>query len=114
MSAPDVPCEFPVVRHSSRICFRRSNQPSWNSTFDLKSIATSYLSLLPHRALSVSAILEMASSSVTARFEADFKKVSGTLTLTATHVAWVPKEPGAMDRQNQAMNRVISGYTALL
>lgn len=44
------------------------------------------------------------------RFEAAFKKVPGTLTLTATHIAWVPVAQGAMDRQNQAMNRVVSAY----
>lgn len=42
------------------------------------------------------------------RFEASFKKVAGTLSLTATHVAWVPTTSGEMDRQQQALNRVSS------
>ncbi|WRT66590.1 uncharacterized protein IL334_003549 [Kwoniella shivajii] len=42
------------------------------------------------------------------RFDADFKKVPGTLSVTATHIAWVPKTQGAMDRQNQAMDRAIN------
>ncbi|KAL1411616.1 RNA polymerase II transcription factor B subunit 1 [Vanrija albida] len=50
----------------------------------------------------------MATTSGTRRFEAIFKKVPGTLSVTATHVAWVPTTPGAMDRQSQALNRVTS------
>ncbi|WVF71377.1 hypothetical protein IAT40_006181 [Kwoniella sp. CBS 6097] len=42
------------------------------------------------------------------RFDVDFKKVPGTLTVTNTHIAWVPKQREAMDRQNQAMNRAIN------
>ena len=44
------------------------------------------------------------------RFEADFKKVAGNLTLTATTIAWVPKVANAMDRQQQAMSRAVSQY----
>lgn len=46
----------------------------------------------------------------TQRYDATFKKVPGTLTLTATHIAWVPSTPGAMDRQHQALNRVTSEW----
>lgn len=46
----------------------------------------------------------------TARFAASFKKTPGTLSLTKTHVAWNPTAAGAMDRQQQALNRVTSGY----
>ena len=49
-------------------------------------------------------------SSSTQKFPADFKKVAGMITLTPTHVAWVPNVAGTMDRQNQAMNRVISVF----
>jgi len=42
------------------------------------------------------------------KFAADFKKAPGIITLTSTHIAWVPNAQGAMDRQNQAMNRVVS------
>nr|XP_018262956.1 transcription initiation factor TFIIH subunit 1 [Kwoniella dejecticola CBS 10117]OBR85114.1 transcription initiation factor TFIIH subunit 1 [Kwoniella dejecticola CBS 10117] len=42
------------------------------------------------------------------RFDVDFKKTPGTLSVTSTHIAWVPKEAGAMDRQNQAMERAIN------
>ena len=42
------------------------------------------------------------------RFEVDFKKVAGNLTLTATTIAWVPKIANAMDRQQQAMSRAVS------
>jgi transcription initiation factor TFIIH subunit 1 len=42
------------------------------------------------------------------KFPADFKKTPGTLSVTATHIAWVPTEQGAMDRQSQALNRVVS------
>ncbi|WWC89097.1 uncharacterized protein L201_004015 [Kwoniella dendrophila CBS 6074] len=42
------------------------------------------------------------------RFDVDFKKIPGTLSVTSTHIAWVPKEQGAMDRQNQAMERAIN------
>lgn len=41
------------------------------------------------------------------RFDADFKKVSGTLSITANSIAWVPKTSGAMDRQSQALNRAM-------
>lgn len=44
----------------------------------------------------------------TARYDASFKKVPGTLSLTPTHVAWVPTVAGAMDRQQQALARVTS------
>lgn len=46
----------------------------------------------------------------TQSFDVSFKKVPGTLTLTPTHVAWVPSTPGTMDRQQQALGRVISAY----
>ncbi|WWD17076.1 hypothetical protein CI109_101513 [Kwoniella shandongensis] len=42
------------------------------------------------------------------RFDASFKKVPGTLSVTPTHIAWVPTERDAMDRQNQAMSRAIN------
>ncbi|WWC69962.1 uncharacterized protein I206_103906 [Kwoniella pini CBS 10737] len=42
------------------------------------------------------------------RFDVDFKKIPGTISVTSTHIAWVPKEPGAMDRQNQAMERAVN------
>ncbi|KAK4688710.1 transcription initiation factor TFIIH subunit 1, partial [Tremellales sp. Uapishka_1] len=42
------------------------------------------------------------------QYDADFKKVAGTLTVTPTHAAWVPKQKDAMDRQNQALSRVIT------
>ncbi|WVQ99485.1 hypothetical protein IAU59_006620 [Kwoniella sp. CBS 9459] len=42
------------------------------------------------------------------RFDVDFKKVQGTLTVTSTHIAWVPRQKDAMDRQNQAMNRAVN------
>jgi len=42
------------------------------------------------------------------RFDADFKKVAGTLTLTSTTIAWVPKSINAMDRQQQTMSRAVS------
>ena len=45
------------------------------------------------------------------RYGVDFKKTPGTLSVTATHIAWVPKVQGAMDRQNQAMNRAMSEST---
>ena len=48
----------------------------------------------------------MASGDGVLRFDAEFNKVSGTLSLTRTHIAWVPNTPNAMDRQNQALNRV--------
>jgi transcription initiation factor TFIIH subunit 1 len=41
------------------------------------------------------------------RYDADFKKVPGTLSITSAAIAWVPKTPGAMDRQSQALNRAI-------
>lgn len=48
------------------------------------------------------------------RFDAIFNKVPGTITLTATHIAWNAKEPGAMDRQYQAMQRAISMHLVCL
>lgn len=45
------------------------------------------------------------------KFAADFKKVPGMLSLTATHVSWVPNEAGKTDRQSQSMARVISKWT---
>lgn len=54
----------------------------------------------------------MSESEGVRRFDADFKKTPGTLSLTATHIAWVPTSPNAMDRQNQAMNRAISLCTS--
>ena len=48
------------------------------------------------------------------KFAADFKKAPGVITLTASHIAWVPNVPGGMDRQNQAMNRVISASVFLI
>ncbi|KAK8864616.1 hypothetical protein IAR55_001866 [Kwoniella newhampshirensis] len=42
------------------------------------------------------------------RFDVNFKKEPGTLSVTPTHIAWVPTERDAMDRQNQAMNRAIN------
>ena len=50
----------------------------------------------------------MASSGEVHRLDVDFKKVTGTLTLTSTHIAWVPKQSNAMDRQYQAMSRAVS------
>ncbi|WVR06807.1 hypothetical protein IAU60_003843 [Kwoniella sp. DSM 27419] len=50
----------------------------------------------------------MAEPSDVRRFDADFKKVPGTLSLTPTFIAWVPKERDAMDRQNQAMSRAVN------
>ncbi|KAL7419067.1 RNA polymerase II transcription factor B subunit 1 [Cryptotrichosporon argae] len=46
------------------------------------------------------------STSQPRQFEAEFKKTPGILTLTETHVAWVPSQAGTMDRQSQAMSRV--------
>lgn len=48
-----------------------------------------------------------AESSAVKRFDAEFKKVSGTLSITANSIAWVPKSNGAMDRQSQALNRAM-------
>jgi hypothetical protein len=42
------------------------------------------------------------------RYDVEFKKVPGTLSVTESHIAWVPKAIGAMDRQSQAMSRVTS------
>lgn len=47
------------------------------------------------------------------RYDADFKKVPGTLSITAAAIAWVPKTPGAMDRQSQALNRAMGTSTWL-
>ncbi|WVW84245.1 hypothetical protein I302_106275 [Kwoniella bestiolae CBS 10118] len=47
-------------------------------------------------------------SSQVRRYHVDFKKVPGTLSITTTHIAWVPKQQGAMDRQNQSMDRAIN------
>ncbi|ORY26173.1 TFIIH p62 subunit, N-terminal domain-domain-containing protein [Naematelia encephala] len=47
----------------------------------------------------------MAGPSTLQQFPADFKKVPGTLTLTATHIAWVPQVKDQMDRQQQALAR---------
>jgi transcription initiation factor TFIIH subunit 1 len=41
------------------------------------------------------------------RYDVDFKKVPGTLSITSAAIAWVPKTPGAMDRQSQALNRAM-------
>jgi hypothetical protein len=46
-------------------------------------------------------------SSSVKRYDADFKKIPGTLSITAAAIAWVPKTPGAMDRQSQALNRAM-------
>lgn len=43
------------------------------------------------------------------KFDAVFNRVAGTLTLTSTTLAWVPTA-GAMDRQQQALNRVIREF----
>ncbi len=45
------------------------------------------------------------------RYDVDFKKVAGTITLTSTTIAWNPKLAGTMDRQRQAMNRAVSMLT---
>ncbi|KLT39906.1 hypothetical protein CC85DRAFT_288089 [Cutaneotrichosporon oleaginosum] len=47
-------------------------------------------------------------SSATLKFGASFKKVDGTLSVTSTHITWNPAPAGAMDRQHQALNRVIN------
>lgn len=49
-------------------------------------------------------------SSAIQKYDVDFKKTPGTLSLTSTHIVWVPKVRDAMDRQSQAMNRAISGF----
>ena len=48
-----------------------------------------------------------AEGSAVKRFDADFKKVPGTLSITNSAIAWVPKTSGAMDRQSQALNRAM-------
>lgn len=53
-------------------------------------------------------------SSAIQKYDVDFKKTPGTLSLTSTHIVWVPKVKDAMDRQSQAMNRAISGYFSKL
>jgi hypothetical protein len=53
-------------------------------------------------------------SSAIVRFDADFKKVQGTLSVTASHIAWVPKVRDAMDRQNQLLSRVTSECAIVL
>jgi hypothetical protein len=53
-------------------------------------------------------------SSAIVRFDADFKKVQGTLSVTASHIAWVPKVRDAMDRQNQLLSRVTSECAVVL
>jgi len=55
-----------------------------------------------------------AETSTVKRFDADFKKVAGTLSITAAAIAWVPKTPGTMDRQSQALNRAMGGFIILL
>lgn len=42
------------------------------------------------------------------RFDADFKKIPGTVSITDGHIYWVPREAGKMDRQGQSMSRVTS------
>lgn len=54
-----------------------------------------------------------AEASTVKRFDADFKKVAGTLSITANAIAWVPKTPGAMDRQSQALNRAMGTFLLL-
>nr|WRH23628.1 N-terminal domain [Naematelia aurantialba] len=50
----------------------------------------------------------MAGPSNLQQYPADFKKVPGTLTLTSTHIAWVPQVKDQMDRQQQALPRAIN------
>jgi len=52
-------------------------------------------------------------SSSVKRYDADFKKIPGTLSITAAAIAWVPKTPGAMDRQSQALNRAMGTFSCL-
>ncbi|OWT41200.1 transcription initiation factor TFIIH subunit 1 [Cryptococcus neoformans Bt1] len=47
-------------------------------------------------------------SSAIHKYDVDFKKTPGTLSITSTHMVWVPKVKDAMDRQSQAMNRAIN------
>lgn len=49
-------------------------------------------------------------SSAIHKYDVDFKKTPGTLSITSTHMVWVPKVKDAMDRQSQAMNRAISEF----
>lgn len=51
-------------------------------------------------------LLTAAAMSDVHKFDAVFNRVAGTLTLTSTTLAWVPTA-GQMDRQQQALNRVI-------
>jgi hypothetical protein len=51
----------------------------------------------------------MGESSDVRRYDADFKKVAGALSITSSSIAWVPKVAGEMDRQLQALNRVMGG-----
>ena len=47
------------------------------------------------------------------KFDAEFKKTPGTLTIADGHIYWTPSPSGdgkTMDRQNQAMSRVTSKY----
>jgi hypothetical protein len=53
-------------------------------------------------------------SSSVKRYDADFKKIPGTLSITAAAIAWVPKTPGAMDRQSQALNRAMGTFSYLI
>jgi len=53
-------------------------------------------------------------SSSVKRYDADFKKIPGTLSITAAAIAWVPKTPGAMDRQSQALNRAMGTFSYLV
>ncbi|RSH88965.1 RNA polymerase II transcription factor B subunit 1 [Saitozyma podzolica] len=46
------------------------------------------------------------------RYAAEFKKVAGMLSVTESTVAWVPNQSGAMDRQSQAMSRVINMFAS--
>lgn len=48
-----------------------------------------------------------AEGSAVKRFDADFKKIPGTLSITGSAIAWVPKTNGAMDRQSQALSRAM-------
>lgn len=54
-----------------------------------------------------------AESSAVRRFDADFKKTPGTLSITANSIAWVPKTHGAMDRQSQALSRAMGQFSPI-
>lgn len=45
------------------------------------------------------------------RYDTDFKKVAGTVSITDGHIYWTPKEVGTMDRQGQSMARITSEFT---